>query len=227
MTIAEKLAHIERTIADTAGACQRLPKDILLLAVSKGQPISFIREAYCAGLTNFGENYLQEALAKIHALKDLAIDWHFIGPIQSNKATAISQNFSWVHSLSRREIAEKLAEHRPQELPALNICLQVNLDGELTKSGTSVQQLLELAQVVSCLPRLQLRGLMAIPQPLADEQEQYQSLHRLKLILDKLNRELKLSMDTLSIGMSDDMVAAIRAGSTILRIGRAIFGERR
>ncbi len=227
MTIADRLAQIQQIITNTAESCQRSPKDIHLLAVSKGQPASAIREAFAAGLTSFGENYLQEAQMKIQDLADLAIDWHFIGPIQSNKTAGIAQNFSWVHSLDREKIAQDLANNRPAKMLPLNICLQVNLDDEPTKSGVSMQHLAKLALVVSQLPRLQLRGLMAIPKPLAGEQEQYESLRRLAELLNFINKELNLSMDTLSMGMSEDLIAAIRAGSTILRIGRAIFGERR
>ncbi len=225
-SIATRIDNIQRLINDTAKSCQRSAKDIALLAVSKGQPASAIQAAFAAGIRNIAENYLQEAQVKIRALKNLPICWHFIGPIQSNKAEAIAKMFSWVHSVSREKIATRLAQHRPEHLPALNICLQVNLDNEETKSGVSPQQLNKLALFVSQLPRLQLRGLMAIPKPQLDEQRQYESLLRLTNLFQQLNRELNLSLDTLSMGMSDDIVAAIRAGSTILRIGRGIFGER-
>jgi pyridoxal phosphate enzyme (YggS family) len=226
MTIADQLQQIQRLITKTAKSCQRSPADIQLLAVSKGQPASAIREAFAAGITNFGESYLQEAQAKIQTLADLPINWHFIGPIQSNKTQGIAQNFNWVHSVSREKIAQDLAKYRPSNLPPLNICLQVNLDDEETKSGISPQGLAKLALDLSQLPSLQLRGLMAIPKPLANEEEQYESLERLPKLLNQLNTKLNLSMDTLSMGMSHDLVAAIRAGSTILRIGTAIFGER-
>ncbi len=226
MTIAINLEQIRKLIAKTSSSCQRSPADIQILAVSKGQPLSAIREAYAAGLTQFGENYLQEALIKIKALNDLAIQWHFIGPIQSNKTQQIVQHFSWVHSLCREKIAEDLSKFRPTDLPPLNVCLQVNLDSEETKSGVSPQELAQLAFKVNQLPSLRLRGLMTIPKPLTSEQAQYESLARLPILLKKLNQELNLSMDTLSMGMSNDLVAAIRAGSTMLRIGRAIFGER-
>ncbi|CDZ77670.1 pyridoxal phosphate enzyme, YggS family [Legionella massiliensis] len=226
MTIAEQVFKIQQVIINTAKSCQREPEAIQLMAVSKGQPANAIREAFATGLVNFGENYLQEAQAKMHSLADLALNWHFIGPIQSNKVQAIAENFSWVHSLDREKIAKLLAQHRPESLPALNLCLQVNLDNEESKSGLAPQQVAELARQVQQLPRLRLRGLMAIPKPQSDEQQQYESLLRLTRLFNQLNKDLNLSMDTLSMGMSDDIVAAIRAGSTMLRIGRAIFGER-
>lgn len=226
MTIAGKFQQIQRLITTTAESCQRSPADIQLMAVSKGQPASAIREAFAAGISSFGESYWQEAQIKIETLTDLAITWHFIGPIQSNKTKGIAENFSWVHSLSREKIGQDLAKYRPNHLPPLNICLQVNLDDEETKSGVPPQGLAKLALELSQLPSLHLRGLMAIPKPLVNEQEQYESLERLPKLLNQLNADLNLSMDTLSMGMSHDLVAAIRAGSTILRIGTAIFGER-
>lgn len=226
MTIADRIQHIQQLILETARSCQRSPQDIQLLAVSKGHSAEAIRTAFAAGLGNFGENYLQEAQLKIHALQDLPLCWHFIGPIQSNKTEGIAQNFSWVHSVSREKIASLLAKNRPGHLPPLNVCLQVNLDNEPSKAGIAPQELITLAQLVSQTPRLKLRGLMAIPLPRSDEQQQYESLLRLTKMLEQLNRELNLSLDTLSMGMTNDLVAAIRAGSTILRIGRAIFGER-
>ncbi|MBA3537340.1 MAG: YggS family pyridoxal phosphate-dependent enzyme [Tatlockia sp.] len=226
MTIAGQLQQIQQLISKSAESCQRSAAEIHLLAVSKGQPSSAIREAFAAGITSFGESYLQEALAKIQTLADLPINWHFIGPIQSNKTQGIAQNFNWVHSVSREKIAHDLAKYRPNHLPPLNICLQVNLDDEETKSGVSAAEIVKLALNLSQVPSLQLRGLMAIPKPLINEQEQYESLERLPKLLKQLNAELHLSMDTLSMGMSHDLVAAIRAGATILRIGTAIFGER-
>lgn len=226
MTIADRIHSIQQLIRNSAKACQRSPQDIQLLAASKGQTIEAIQEAFAAGLIHFGENYLQEAQEKIQALEKLPLCWHFIGPIQSNKTQGIAKDFSWVHSVSREKIAIQLSEHRPRDLPALNVCLQVNLDNEKTKSGISPQQVGKLALLVKQLPNLKLRGLMAIPQPRSQEEQQYQSLLRLTALFDQLNKELGLSMDTLSMGMTDDLVAAIRAGSTFLRIGRAIFGER-
>ncbi|MBA2709456.1 MAG: YggS family pyridoxal phosphate-dependent enzyme [Tatlockia sp.] len=226
MTIDYNLEKIRLLIAQTCVACQRSPADIQLLAVSKGQSITAIREAYAAKVRDFGESYFQEALAKIQELKIPNIQWHFIGPIQSNKAQGIAQNFAWVHSLSREKIANDLAKYRPVNMPPLNVCLQVNLDIEESKSGILPQELKQLAFHVNQLPSLRLRGLMAIPKPLTKEEDQYESLARLPKLLSKLNKELNLSMDTLSMGMSEDLIAAIRAGSTIVRIGTAIFGER-
>lgn len=226
MVIAENINQIQQKIARTAAICQREADTIQVLAVSKGQPASAIREAFAAGLNNFGENYWQEAQTKIQMLADLPVTWHFIGSIQSNKVHDIAPNFSWVHSLDREQIAELLSKYRPAHLSPLNICLQVNLDDEESKSGLSMQQAAKLAQLVKQLPHLSLRGLMAIPKPQLDEQAQYESLLRLSKLFNQLNKELNLGMDTLSMGMSDDFEAAIRAGSTILRIGRAIFGER-
>lgn len=225
MTISDRVQHIQQLITNTAKSCQRSPQAIQLLAVSKGQPATAIREAFAAGLTRFGENYLQEAQKKMKTLSDLAISWHFIGPIQGNKTQAIAQNFSWVHSLSREKIARLLAKHRPAHLPPLNVCLQVNLDQEETKSGASPKQLAGLALLVCQLPALQLRGLMAIPKPQSNEQLQYESLLRFTTLFNQLNQEHHLAMDSLSMGMTNDLVAAIRAGSTLLRIGRGIFGE--
>jgi pyridoxal phosphate enzyme (YggS family) len=224
--IAERVSAIENLVVNTAKACGRQAAAIQILAVSKGQPEPAIREAYTAGLSNFGESYWQEAEKKIQNLADLKINWHFIGPIQSNKAQAIAQHFSWVHSLGREKIAKALSDARPESLPALNLCVQVNLDEEGSKSGVLAQELSQLLVTVTKLPRLKLRGLMAIPKPLEEEQAQFESLLRLAKLFTQLNTKYRLRMDTLSMGMSDDIVAAIRAGSTILRVGRGIFGER-
>lgn len=226
MIITERIEKIRQLIATTAIACQRAPEEIQLLAVSKGQPATAIQEAFTAGIHNIGENYLQEAQTKIRALKNLPLCWHFIGPIQSNKTPAIAEAFTWVHSVDREKIARLLSQHRPEHLPELNICLQVNLDKEDTKSGLAPEKITQLALLITELPRLKLRGLMTIPKLQSDEQQQYESLIRLTKLFNQLNQELNLSMDCLSMGMTDDLVAAIRAGSTIVRIGRAIFGER-
>lgn len=207
-------------------AAHRPEGDVKLLAVSKGHPCSKIQEAHSAGLHDFGESYLQEALAKIQILNTLPLCWHFIGPIQSNKAHSIAHYFSWVHSVSRQKIAQQLNEARPISMPPLNICLQVNFDDEKTKSGVAPEEAASLASYILELPRLRLRGLMLIPKPETDEQSQYLSFLRLSQLLDMLNQQLNIAMDTLSMGMSNDMQAAIRAGSTIVRIGTAIFGSR-
>lgn len=224
--IAERVHNVRQLIDETAKGCHRSSEDILLLAVSKGQPANAIEAAFYAGIHHVGENYLQEALAKMQILQNIPLCWHFIGPVQSNKAAVIAQNFSWVHSVSREKIARLLAQHRPSDKDPLNLCLQVNLDQETTKSGLLPQQVAELALVIKQLPGLKLRGLMAIPKPQVDERQQYESFLRLTTLLKQLNHELNLTMDTLSMGMSEDWKQAIRAGSTIIRIGRAIFGER-
>lgn len=226
MSLVDNIANIKHRIQDTACQYHRDPAKITLLAISKTQPASIIREAFNAGIKQFGENYWQEAQAKQAQLRDLPIIWHFTGPIQSNKAADIAQSFLWVHSLDRLKIATLLSAHRPEHLPPLNVCIQVNLDKEASKSGVRFEDLSEIAQQVNKLPHLTLRGLMAIPEPVEDHERQYQSLLRLTHLRDKLNQTCNLSLDTLSMGMSDDMIPAIRAGSTMLRIGRSLFGER-
>jgi pyridoxal phosphate enzyme (YggS family) len=198
-----------------------------LLAVSKQQSIAMISEAYKAGITDFAENYFQEAEEKITRLKDLSICWHFIGPVQSNKTKGIASLFSWVHSIDRIKIARLLSEHRPLNLPPINVCLQINLCAEQTKAGVASEQATDLAFAVSQLPHVTLKGLMTIPPPPTNEEEQYQLFLRLNHLMHSINQELNLNMDTLSMGMSDDLIPAIKAGSTIVRIGRALFGERK
>ncbi|STX52303.1 pyridoxal-5'-phosphate dependent enzyme family [Legionella busanensis] len=226
MSIAENIQSIKQSIKNTLNDAHRPQNSVNILAVSKGQPVKAIKEAYAAGLSDFGENYWQEAHNKIIHLKQLPINWHFIGAIQSNKAKEIAENFSWVHSIDREKIAKLLAQHRPDYLPALNICIQINLDHEPTKAGLLPYELPLLIKCINQLPKLHLRGLMAIPKPRLTAEEQYVSLQRLTRLLDQANQQLNLKMDTLSMGMSDDLKAAIRAGSTFVRIGRAIFGER-
>lgn len=226
MTISERVHQIQTLITTATERYEREANTVKLLAVSKGQSSDAIKQAFEAGISDFGENYLQEAQVKMRALSDLAIHWHFIGPIQSNKTRGIAQDFEWVHSVGREEIAMMLAKYRPAHLPALNICLQINLDEEESKSGVSPIQAEKLALFVGQLPSLTLRGLMTIPRPQDNTQQQYESFLRLASLLADLNKKLNLSMDTLSMGMSDDFEAAIRAGSTLVRIGRAIFGER-
>jgi hypothetical protein len=198
---------------------------VSLLAVSKSQPAQSVREAYQAGQTKFGENYLQEALNKQIELKDLAIEWHFIGPIQSNKTQQIAQNFSWVHGVDRLKIAERLSDARPENLPPLQICLQVNISGEASKGGVAPTDLLVLAKALSGLPRISLRGLMTIPEPSHDESLQHYQFKQMRELLCDL-REEGFVLDTLSMGMSNDYKIAIQEGATIVRIGSAIFGER-
>ena len=221
-TIAENIAKVGARIRESAQASQRNFADIGLLAVSKTKPADAIREAHAAGVCDFGENYLQEALEKQTQLADLPLIWHFIGPIQSNKTRPIAEHFDWVHSVDRLKIAQRLSEQRPAHLPALNICLQVNVSGEQSKSGCSPEELTALARAVVALPNLRLRGLMAIPEPTDDVAAQHAAFARLRQLRD----ELALNLDTLSMGMSHDLEAAIAEGATWVRIGTALFGAR-
>ncbi|MGC3891754.1 YggS family pyridoxal phosphate-dependent enzyme [Pseudomonas urmiensis] len=221
-TIADNLCTLAARISQAAQACGRDPASIQLLAVSKTKPAAAVREAYAAGVRDVGENYLQEALAKQQELTDLPLTWHFIGPIQSNKTRAIAEHFDWVHSVDRLKIAQRLSEQRPAELPALNICLQVNVSGEDSKSGCAAADLPALAAAVAALPGLRLRGLMAIPEPTDDRAAQEAAFARLR----ELQEQLKLGLDTLSMGMSHDLEAAIAQGATWVRIGTALFGAR-
>ena len=200
---------------------------ITLLAVSKTFGAQALREAFGAGQRAFGENHVQEALAKIEALADLRarIEWHLIGPLQSNKTRAVAQGFDWVHSVDRLKIAQRLAEQRPAHLAPLQLCLQVNISGEASKSGLAVDEVLQVAQAVAALPRVKLRGLMAIPEPLGDFAAQRVPHRALRALLDQLNAQ-GLWLDTLSMGMSADLEAAIAEGATLVRVGTAIFGGR-
>jgi pyridoxal phosphate enzyme (YggS family) len=221
-TIAENISTLAERIRSAAQAVQRDPASVGLLAVSKTKPANDLREAYDAGLRDFGENYLQEALGKQAELSDLPLIWHFIGPIQSNKTRAIAEHFAWVHSVDRLKIAQRLSEQRPPELPPLNICIQVNVSGEASKSGCSPEDLPALAEAISALPNLKLRGLMAIPEPTDDRDEQNASF----AAVSTLQAQLGLPLDTLSMGMSHDLEAAIAQGATWVRIGTALFGAR-
>lgn len=221
-TIANNIAKVAARIREAAQAAGRDPDTVGLLAVSKTQPAEAIREANGAGLSDFGENYLQEALEKQARLADLALTWHFIGPIQSNKTRAIAEHFDWVHSVDRLKIAQRLSEQRPTELPPLNVCLQVNVSGEASKSGCAPQDVAELARTIATLPNLRLRGLMAIPEPTDDRAEQHAAFVRLR----QFQQALALELDTLSMGMSQDLEAAIAEGATWVRIGTALFGAR-
>ncbi|MGE4406468.1 YggS family pyridoxal phosphate-dependent enzyme [Pseudomonas sp.] len=221
-TIEKNIAKVAARIREAAQAVARDPADVGLLAVSKTQPAAAIREAFAAGLGDFGENYLQEALDKQAELADLALTWHFIGPIQSNKTKPIAEHFAWVHSVDRLKIAQRLSDQRPAGLPPLNVCLQVNVSGEASKSGCAPEELQPLAQAVAGLPRLHLRGLMCIPAPSADPAEQHAAFARLRALRDALG----LGLDTLSMGMSQDLEAAIAEGATWVRIGTALFGAR-
>ncbi|HIZ50905.1 MAG TPA: YggS family pyridoxal phosphate-dependent enzyme [Candidatus Pseudomonas excrementavium] len=221
-TIAENIANVRERISRAAHTIERDPQSITLMAVSKTRPASAIRDAWAAGLTHIGENYLQEALDKIDQLQDLPLVWHFIGPIQSNKTRAIAEHFDWVHSVDRLKIAQRLSEQRPAQLPPLNICLQVNISGEASKSGVTLAELPQLADAVAALPNLQLRGLMAIPAPAADSAGRRAPLQALREAMANLD----LPLDTLSMGMSDDLTEAVQEGATIVRIGSALFGAR-
>lgn len=223
-SIASALAQVHQQIAQ---ACQASGHShpITLCAVSKAQAASRLREAYLAGQTVFGENYLQEALQKQQDLQDCAIEWHFIGPIQSNKTQLIAHHFQWVQSVDRLKIAQRLSDQRPSALPPLNICLQVNISEEASKSGASHQDILALALQIKDLPKLHLRGLMAIPAPTTDLTAQRDQFRQVRALYDQLNTQ-GLQLDTLSIGMSGDFVAAIAEGATLVRIGSAIFGNR-
>ena len=221
-TIADNIGLVSQRIRAAADAVQRDASSIHLLAVSKTKPAQAVREAYAAGLRDFGENYLQEALGKQADLTDLPLSWHFIGPIQSNKTRAIAENFAWVHSVDRLKIAQRLSEQRPTDLPPLNICIQVNVSGEASKSGCTPADLPALATAISALPRLKLRGLMAIPEPTEDRAEQDAAFATVR----DLQASLNLALDTLSMGMSHDLESAIAQGATWVRIGTALFGAR-
>ncbi|AVJ25053.1 MULTISPECIES: YggS family pyridoxal phosphate-dependent enzyme [Pseudomonas] len=221
-TIADNIGLVSQRIRAAADAVQRDASSIHLLAVSKTKPAQAVREAYAAGLHDFGENYLQEALGKQADLTDLPLSWHFIGPIQSNKTRAIAEHFAWVHSVDRLKIAQRLSEQRPADLPPLNICIQVNVSGEVSKSGCTPADLPALATAISALPRLKLRGLMAIPEPTEDRAEQDAAFATVR----DLQASLNLPLDTLSMGMSHDLESAIAQGATWVRIGTALFGAR-
>ena len=226
--ILENITLVRQRLADSAARSGRSSSDLCLLAVSKTRSAAEIRLAHRAGLQAFGENYLQEALDKMDQLQDLDLSWHFIGPLQSNKTKAVAERFDWVHSVDRLKIARRLSEQRPEHLPPLHICLQVNIDDEHSKSGVAPAAAAELALAVAELPRLRLRGLMAIPKPQPLPAQQRRSFFRLRQLLDTLTTlsPTLAAMDTLSMGMSADLDAAIAEGSTIVRVGTALFGPR-
>jgi pyridoxal phosphate enzyme (YggS family) len=221
-TIADNILEVSSRIHAATLAANRAENSVQLLAVSKTKPAQDLREAYAAGLRDFGENYLQEALGKQLELADLPLIWHFIGPIQSNKTRAIAEHFDWVHSVDRLKIAQRLSEQRPADLPPLNICIQVNVSGEDSKSGCTPADLPALANAISNLPRLKLRGLMAIPEPTEDRAAQDAAF----AAVQSLQASLNLPLDTLSMGMSHDLESAIAQGATWVRIGTALFGAR-
>ena len=224
VTIIDSLQAIQATIVAAKLAANRTD-DVHLLAVSKAQPAEKLRIAYLAGQTMFGENYVQEAINKQAELQDCNICWHFIGPIQSNKTTLISQHFAWVHSVDRLKIAQRLNDARPADMPPLNVCIQINSSDELSKGGVDIGLQGMLAKEISAMPRLKLRGVMAIPAPTKDLAKQRAQF---KIVADafKSLQQQGFDLDTLSIGMSDDYVAAIQEGATIVRIGSALFGSR-
>ena len=224
-TISDNLQAVQQRVGAAARDFGRDSNGITLLAVSKTWPAEYVRIAAAAGQRAFGENYVQEGVDKATALRPLGLEWHFIGPLQSNKTRLIAESFDWVHSIDRLKIAERLSEQRPPQMPPLQVCLQVNVSGEATKSGVTLDAIGDLADRVARLPGLRLRGLMAIPAPTTDFAQQRAAFRTLRQAFEQLNRR-GLSLDTLSMGMSDDLEAAIAEGATIVRIGTAIFGER-
>lgn len=229
-SISKNLQAVRGSIDASARQVLRNSGDVHLLAVSKTFGPEAVLEAAQAGQRAFGENYLQEALDKIEAMKqmapDLNLEWHFIGPIQSNKTRPIAEHFDWVHTVDREKVAQRLSAQRPSHLPPLNICLQVNISGEASKSGATPEQALALAKAVAIFPNLRLRGLMAIPEPARDLEAQRRPFAALRTLFEQL-KAAGLPLDTLSMGMSADMQAAIAEGATIVRVGTAIFGERK
>ncbi len=221
--ISENLSIVRKRLHEAELLAGRPVGSVGLIAVGKTWPACALEEAYHHGQRDFGENYLQEALAKQDALKHLDIVWHFIGPIQSNKTRPLAERFDWIHGVDRLKIAQRLSEQRPGHLPPINLCIQVNVSHEFSKSGVALEDLKPLAETVSQLPRIKLRGLMAIPAPSDDFEQQRLAFRALREALEGLSIP---SMDTLSMGMSDDMEAAILEGATLVRVGTAIFGER-
>ncbi len=227
MSVAQNLRTLRERIAQAARRFGREPEAIRLLAVSKTKPVAAIREALAEGQQEFGENYLQDALPKIEAFSDRSdLSWHFIGGLQSNKTRQVAENFAWVQSLDNPRHARRLNDQRPEGQPPLQVCVQVNLSRESRKSGVPPEDCAALAEQVAALPRLQLRGLMAIPAPGGDFSEQCTVFRQLRELYQFLRQERGLALDTLSMGMTDDLEAAIAEGSTLLRIGTAIFGAR-
>ena len=219
--IHDNLQAVQGRIARAVAAAGRDPRSVTLLAVSKTHPVALIEQALAAGQRAFGENYVQEAVEKMDALAGTSIEWHLIGPLQSNKTRVVAARFQWVQSVESEKVARRLSEQRPAGLPALNVLIQVNVSGEVSKSGVAPEEVFLLAKKIITLPRLKLRGLMAIPEPGADVAR----YRELKNLYEKLKSELRF--DTLSVGMSDNMEAAIAEGSTMVRVGTAIFGVRR
>lgn len=226
-TIASNLQLVTARINQACSRVGRRPDSVTLLAVSKTFPAETVREAFHAGQRKFGENYVQEAVDKIAELADLRaqIEWHMIGPLQSNKTRVVAETFDWVHTIDRLKIAQRLSEQRPAHLPPLQVCIQVNTSGEASKSGVAPEEALALAQAVSALPRLALRGVMALPAPTDDPALQKAQLHAVRVVFDDLKFK-GLPLDTLSMGMSADLESAVEEGSSMLRVGTALFGNR-
>jgi PLP dependent protein len=226
-SIDKRLQQVKGRISAASARAGRDVRSVTLIAVSKTQPAEAVRDAVAAGQRAFAENYVQEALDKMAALADLRpqLGWHLIGPLQSNKTRPVAEAFDWVHSVDRLKIAQRLSEQRPESLPPLNLCLQVNVSGEASKSGLAPADVPPVARAVAALPRVKLRGLMAIPEPAADFEAQRAPHRALRELFEQLNRE-GLGLDTLSMGMSADLEAAIAEGATIVRVGTAVFGER-
>ncbi|MDL4912820.1 MAG: YggS family pyridoxal phosphate-dependent enzyme [Enterobacterales bacterium endosymbiont of Blomia tropicalis] len=225
-SIQHNLQQVRQRIAAAAARCGRAPEEITLLAVSKTKPASAVEDAVAAGQMAFGENYVQEGVEKVQALTAHPhLEWHFIGPLQSNKSRLVAENFAWCHTVDRQRIAQRLNDQRPLSLPPLNVLIQVNISDENSKSGIMLEAVPELAQQITQLPQLQLRGLMAIPAPERDYERQLAVCQQMADAFLQLKQHYA-SVDTLSLGMSDDMEAAIAAGSTMVRIGTALFGAR-
>ncbi|HHF3241942.1 TPA: YggS family pyridoxal phosphate-dependent enzyme [Vibrio alginolyticus] len=228
-SIQQNIEHITSQIRYDEQKCGRTPESVQLLAVSKTKPVEAILEAYQAGQTAFGENYVQEGVSKVQHFAehypDNRIEWHFIGPIQSNKSRLVAEHFDWVHTIDRTKIAQRLNDRRPSELKPLQVLIQVNTSGEASKSGVTEAEVFELAELISRLPNLTLRGLMSIPANVSDYESQLREFQKLATLKQTLEAQFP-EIDTLSMGMSGDMTAAIEAGSTMVRIGTAIFGAR-
>ncbi len=223
--IAENLHHVQTRIAHACARAGRAGDTVALLAVSKTFGANAVAQAHAAGQRAFGENYIQEAVEKIQALQHLPLEWHCIGPIQSNKTRLVAEHFDWVHTIDRLKIAQRLSEQRPAPLAPLQVCIQVNVDGGASKSGVAVEEALALAQSVAALPRLQLRGLMCIPELAPDFVAACAVFARARALFDTM-QQAGVPLDTLSMGMSADLEAAITSGSTMVRVGSAIFGLR-
>lgn len=223
--LTDRLAFVRLRIEAACQACGRAPSEVSLLAVSKTFPASDVALAHAAGQIAFGENYIQEAVEKMAGLRHLPLQWHCIGPVQSNKSRLVAEHFDWVHTVDRLKIAQRLSDQRPAHLAPLQLCIQVNVDAGANKSGVAPEEALALAQAISVLPRVCLRGLMCIPEPAENEERARKVFARVTDLLGACQRA-GLAMDTLSMGMSEDLESAIAAGSTMVRVGSAIFGAR-